>query len=73
MAGRIDEAIDEMTSSPILVLEPELTVSLNLLDFLRLAVGVSYRLAVPFQEVPGLGLAEASAPALTLQLRPIAP
>lgn len=73
MAGRIDEATDELTSSPILVLEPELTVSLNLLDFLRLAVGVSYRLAVPFQDVPGLGLAEASASALTLQLRPIAP
>jgi hypothetical protein len=64
-----------MTASPILVLEPELTVSLNVAAFLRLAVGVSYRLAVPFGEVPVLaaGGAEASAPALTLQLRPTTP
>lgn len=73
MVGRMDEATGAMSASPMLVLEPELSVSLNLTSFLRLAAGLSYRLAVPFREVPGLGLARASAPALTLQLRPIAP
>lgn len=49
VVGRIDEATEVMSASPMFVLEPELTVSLNVASFLRLAVGASYRLAVPFR------------------------
>ncbi len=55
-------------SSGLFVLEPEAIAQVALGPFSRLGLGVSYRWAVPFAELPGYGWRELSGPSLVVRL-----
>lgn len=57
-----------LTGSAAFLFNPELLGYLRLSEFARLSAGLGFRLALPFQEVPGLRFWDSSGPTLSLNL-----
>jgi hypothetical protein len=58
----------ELAGSAAFLFNPELLGYLRLSEFARLSAGLGFRLALPFQDVPGLRFWDSSGPTLSLNL-----